>query len=55
MDQQGIARRALERRLAIEGPATAREQVQQTLRARYARGESDLVDTSAESTQTAIS
>jgi integrase len=52
MDQHGIARRALERRLAIEGPAPIREQSPQSLRARCARAENDSFDNSADQRKT---
>jgi integrase len=53
MDQQGIARRAVERRIAIEGAASSREQMPQSLRALYARAENDSVDSTTNRVQTA--
>ena len=48
LDQHGIARRALERRTAVDGPATARGQSPQTLRASYARLENRPIDSARE-------
>jgi integrase len=45
MDQQGIARRAIERRLASEGLASPRNQLHRPLRAGCARREMDPIDT----------
>jgi hypothetical protein len=51
-DQHGIARRALDRRLAIEGPAPIRGQSPQILLARYARAENGSFDNSADQRKT---
>jgi integrase len=45
MNQQVIAQRAVERRIAVEGPTTGRIQLHQSLRAGCARTKNDPVDT----------
>ena len=52
IDQQGIARRAIERRLAIEGLAIPRNQLHPSLRAGCARLEDRTIDNPPKPTQT---
>ena len=52
MNQQVIAQRAVERRLAIEGPTAGRIQLHQSLRAGCARLDDRVVDSPSNSSQT---
>jgi hypothetical protein len=54
MNQHVIAQRAVERRLAIEGPTAGSIQLQQFLRAGCARGGKGTVDKESDSPQTVV-